>query len=80
MRPSRPRAVASEQNRFSRSSEGRRNVTFINDLYPRAVNEDGSQKGPDDWTLVRTVIERVHIESVARFWKLLRATLEELAK
>jgi UDP-2-acetamido-3-amino-2,3-dideoxy-glucuronate N-acetyltransferase len=33
-------------------------VMFINDLYPRAVNDDGTQKGPDDWTLVRTVVER----------------------
>lgn len=33
-------------------------VMFINDLYPRAVNDDGSVKGPEDWTLVRTNIGR----------------------
>jgi UDP-2-acetamido-3-amino-2,3-dideoxy-glucuronate N-acetyltransferase len=33
-------------------------VMFINDLHPRAVNEDGTAKGPDDWTLVRTTVER----------------------
>jgi UDP-2-acetamido-3-amino-2,3-dideoxy-glucuronate N-acetyltransferase len=33
-------------------------VMFINDLYPRAVNDDGSVKGTDDWTLVRTTIGR----------------------
>ena len=33
------------------------NVSFINDLYPRAVNTDGSIQNTDDWELVETVIE-----------------------
>src|SRR3954451_7077187 len=33
-------------------------VMFINDLHPRAVNEDGTAKVPDDCTLVRTPVER----------------------
>ena len=32
-------------------------VTFVNDMYPRACNADGSPKGPGDWTLVETWIE-----------------------
>jgi acetyltransferase-like isoleucine patch superfamily enzyme len=32
-------------------------VMFINDLYPRAVNPDGSLQTDADWTLVRTVVE-----------------------
>jgi acetyltransferase-like isoleucine patch superfamily enzyme len=33
-------------------------VVFINDLRPAAVNERGELAGADDWTLVRTVVER----------------------
>jgi len=33
------------------------NVTFINDLYPRATNPDGSLQTADDWKLVQTRIE-----------------------
>lgn len=29
-------------------------VMFTNDLYPRAVNSDGSVQGRDDWTAVQT--------------------------
>ena len=29
-------------------------VTFTNDLYPRAINPDGSQKAASDWVLGRT--------------------------
>lgn len=31
-------------------------VCFTNDLYPRAVNPDGSLKDPDDWVLGETLI------------------------
>jgi UDP-2-acetamido-3-amino-2,3-dideoxy-glucuronate N-acetyltransferase len=33
-------------------------VCFTNDLRPRAINPDGSAKSADDWTLVRTSVER----------------------
>ena len=33
------------------------NVTFINDLYPRATRPDGSLQTAEDWTLVETRIE-----------------------
>jgi acetyltransferase-like isoleucine patch superfamily enzyme len=33
------------------------NVSFINDMYPRAVNPDGSLQTDADWQLVETVIE-----------------------
>jgi UDP-2-acetamido-3-amino-2,3-dideoxy-glucuronate N-acetyltransferase len=33
------------------------NVTFINDLYPRATNPDGTLQTADDWKLVQTRIE-----------------------
>jgi acetyltransferase-like isoleucine patch superfamily enzyme len=33
-------------------------VMFINDLYPRATNEDGSLKGDDDWQAVATHVGR----------------------
>jgi UDP-2-acetamido-3-amino-2,3-dideoxy-glucuronate N-acetyltransferase len=33
------------------------NVTFINDLYPRATTEDGSLQTSDDWEVVTTHIE-----------------------
>lgn len=32
-------------------------VKFINDIEPSAVNEDGSLKAGDDWTLVETIVE-----------------------
>ena len=33
-------------------------VMFINDLYPRATNEDGSIKTDSDWKLVKTIVGR----------------------
>lgn len=33
-------------------------VMFINDLYPRATNEDGSVKTDSDWELVPTTVRR----------------------
>jgi acetyltransferase-like isoleucine patch superfamily enzyme len=33
-------------------------VCFINDLYPRAVNQDGSLQGELDWQLIPTVVKR----------------------
>ena len=33
-------------------------VTFINDPYPRATNEDGSLQTEQDWKVERTVIKR----------------------
>ncbi len=33
------------------------NVTFINDLYPRATNPDGSMQTDDDWELVETYVK-----------------------
>lgn len=32
-------------------------VTFVNDKHPRACNEDGTPKGPADWTLSETFVE-----------------------
>ena len=32
-------------------------VCFTNDKYPRAINDDGSPKGSDDWTLVPTLVK-----------------------
>jgi acetyltransferase-like isoleucine patch superfamily enzyme len=41
-------------------------VMFINDIFPRASNVDGSTRGGDDWTMVRTHIgKRVGIGSGA---------------
>src|SRR6266498_3635939 len=34
------------------------NVTFLNDRWPAAVNNDGSVKGTNDWTLDRTLVKR----------------------
>ncbi len=34
------------------------NVTFINDLYPRAVRNDGKLQTDKDWNCVPTVVER----------------------
>lgn len=33
------------------------NVSFINDKYPRAINEDGSMQNDDDWQLMETFVE-----------------------
>ncbi|NNL77789.1 MAG: N-acetyltransferase [Desulfobacterales bacterium] len=33
------------------------NVTFINDLWPRATTEDGKLKGDNDWVCVATVVK-----------------------
>lgn len=33
-------------------------VMFINDIYPRATNEDGSLQSADDWQLVETHIKK----------------------
>ncbi len=42
------------------------NVSFINDMYPRAVNADGSMQTDDDWELVITKIgNRVSIGTSA---------------
>jgi UDP-2-acetamido-3-amino-2,3-dideoxy-glucuronate N-acetyltransferase len=34
------------------------NVTFINDLFPRATTEDGELKTDDEWTCIPTLIEQ----------------------
>ena len=33
-------------------------VLFVNDRFPRATTDEGAPKGDDDWTLLRTVVER----------------------
>ena len=33
-------------------------VMFVNDLYPRATNEDGSIKNDSDWEVVPTLVRR----------------------
>src|SRR5439155_23714361 len=33
-------------------------VMFTNDVYPRAVNEDGSQQTEADWQVIKTLVER----------------------
>src|ERR1041384_8130478 len=33
------------------------NVTFINDKFPRATNEDGSLQTEADWHVVETIVE-----------------------
>jgi len=33
-------------------------VMFVNDLYPRATNEDGSIKNDSDWEVVPTIVRR----------------------
>jgi len=30
---------------------------FTNDLYPRAVNEDGTLQTESDWTVVKTIVK-----------------------
>lgn len=32
------------------------NVTFINDKFPRATNEDGSQQSEEDWECIETFV------------------------
>jgi acetyltransferase-like isoleucine patch superfamily enzyme len=34
------------------------NVTFINDLYPRATNAEGSLQTEADWKCIRTLVKR----------------------
>ena len=34
------------------------NVTFINDLYPRATTQDGEMQTDEDWTYVPTLVEK----------------------
>jgi acetyltransferase-like isoleucine patch superfamily enzyme len=34
------------------------NVTFTNDLYPRATNGDGSMQTGEDWTCVPTLVKK----------------------
>lgn len=34
------------------------NVTFINDKYPRSVNQDGSMQTEEDWKVVETYIRK----------------------
>jgi acetyltransferase-like isoleucine patch superfamily enzyme len=34
------------------------NVTFINDIYPRSTNEDGSMQNESDWKVVETFIKK----------------------
>ncbi len=31
---------------------------FTNDKWPRACNEDGSLKGPDDWKVEKTIVKK----------------------
>ena len=33
-------------------------VLFVNDKFPKATTDDGRPKDDDDWTLLRTVVER----------------------
>ena len=33
-------------------------VMFINDLYPRAVNADGSMQSEEDWELIKTLVKK----------------------
>ena len=34
------------------------NVSFINDIYPKAVNESGSMKTDNDWKLIKTLVRK----------------------
>ena len=34
------------------------NVTFINDLYPRAVNSEGKMQSDEDWKVIPTFIKK----------------------
>jgi len=33
-------------------------VSFINDMFPKSVNEDGSMQTADDWELVETLVKK----------------------
>lgn len=33
-------------------------VMFTNDVHPRAVNEDGSPQGEDDWRMIPTLVKK----------------------
>jgi acetyltransferase-like isoleucine patch superfamily enzyme len=33
-------------------------VMFINDVYPRATNDDGGAQGEADWTVITTLVKR----------------------
>ena len=33
-------------------------VCFTNDKYPRAINTDGSLKGPEDWEITETLVRK----------------------
>ncbi len=33
-------------------------VVFVNDKYPRATTDEGDLQGPEDWTLLETVVEQ----------------------
>ncbi|MCB0281454.1 MAG: N-acetyltransferase [Calditrichae bacterium] len=34
------------------------NVTFINDMYPRATNDDGALQTEDDWECIETFVKK----------------------
>lgn len=34
------------------------NVTFTNDKYPRAVNDDGELQSGEDWTVIPTIVRK----------------------
>ncbi len=34
------------------------NVTFINDVYPRATNEDGKMQNDEDWQCITTFVKK----------------------
>jgi UDP-2-acetamido-3-amino-2,3-dideoxy-glucuronate N-acetyltransferase len=34
------------------------NVSFINDKFPRAINESGLLQTQDDWVLIKTIVEK----------------------
>lgn len=34
------------------------NVTFINDIYPRATNEDGQMQTEEDWEVIPTYVKK----------------------
>jgi acetyltransferase-like isoleucine patch superfamily enzyme len=34
------------------------NVSFINDMYPRATNDSGALQSPDDWKVIETIIKK----------------------
>jgi acetyltransferase-like isoleucine patch superfamily enzyme len=34
------------------------NVTFTNDKYPKAINDDGTMQSEKDWSVIPTVVEK----------------------